>query len=154
MASPWRGGRAWGHPAALLSTAGCTSTGLLVHCLHLPFGILAFLPGHARHLGQSLSAELCDSQHSQESCTPHSASSLGCCTLFYSSQVFPRGLSCWTTSQDLHRYGNFEPRGVDEDDFIEGEQNPLLVPQRAAELYGLHLGTGMFQDIYREYIPI
>lgn len=68
---------------------------LLVHCLHLRLEILAFLPGHVKHLGQSLCAECCDSEHSQESCAPHNASTLEYCTLSSSSQAFPRGLGCW-----------------------------------------------------------
>lgn len=64
---------------------------LLIHCLHLRLGILAFLPGHAQHLGESLSAEFCDSEHLQESCAPHSASTLGCCALsFQLPGVSPR----------------------------------------------------------------
>lgn len=69
----------------------------LAHCLHLRFGMLAFLRGHAGHLGQSLPAELCDPEQSQGPCAPHSASTLGCCTFSSSSQAFPRGLGCWTT---------------------------------------------------------
>lgn len=80
---------------------------------------------------------------------PHTAPGLwGTSPSLPAPRHFPEDSAAGQRGKDLHRCGNFEPRGAGEDDFMEGQQSPSPALQGAAKLCGFHLETEIFQDIY------